>query len=377
MRFSKAIYAGLAVVLASAAAMAVPGTTAPKILPEQFSGWQISGTPVTSTDPAVADPANAALLREYGLTDFEGATYTREDRKLKIKVARFADASGSYGAFTYYKLQPMLAEQIGDQSGSLNERVLFYRGNFLVDAVFDQLTAMSAAELRNLASALPRAIGNTQNLPGLPGYLPRQQYVKNTAKYVMGPVGLMGIGGVLPPEMVDFAAGAEVAMGEYTTDSGTAKLMLISYPTPQIAAAHLKRIDAARQQNENQPSSVPALGTIPLFDKRTGPIVAVVAGTVSPDDAKALLAKVNYQADVTWNENTHLNEGNNLGKLIWNAVVLGGILIGFAVVAGIAFGGARIILARVIPGRFFDRPEAVEFISLHLGEKGRDAEDRL
>ena len=50
-----------------------------------------------------------------------------------------ADASGAYGAFTYYKQPEMLNEKIGDQASSLNNRVLFYRGNVLVEAVFDKL----------------------------------------------------------------------------------------------------------------------------------------------------------------------------------------------------------------------------------------------
>ena len=124
----------------------------------------------TSKDPAVADPVNAALLKEYGLTDFESGTYTRDDgRKVALKAARFADASGAYGAFTYYKMPQMLKESIPDQGASLNERVLFYRGNILVDAVFEKLTAMSAAELRELVGgACPCPPGNARNLPILP-----------------------------------------------------------------------------------------------------------------------------------------------------------------------------------------------------------------
>jgi len=44
------------------------------ILPPQFAGWHLSGSTGTSKDPAVADSVNAALLKEYGLTDFESAT---------------------------------------------------------------------------------------------------------------------------------------------------------------------------------------------------------------------------------------------------------------------------------------------------------------
>src|SRR5271165_2794969 len=109
-------------------------TPAP-ILPKQFAGWQMTGAPKTSADPATADSLNAALLKEYGFTDFAAAAYSRDNgHKVTIKAARFTDASGAYGAFTYYRLPQMLTEQIGDQGASLNERVLFYRGNILVDA---------------------------------------------------------------------------------------------------------------------------------------------------------------------------------------------------------------------------------------------------
>jgi len=54
--------------------------------------------------------------------------------------------------------------------------------------------------------------------------------------------------------------------------------------------------------------------------------------------------------------------------LILNIVVLCGILAGLAVVAGVAFGGIRILMKRCYPDKVFDRPEQMEFISLHLTE---------
>ena len=56
----------------------------------------------------------------------------------------------------------MLKETIPDQGASLNERVLFYRGNILVDAAFEKLSAMSAAELRELSQALPYLRGTRE-----------------------------------------------------------------------------------------------------------------------------------------------------------------------------------------------------------------------
>src|SRR5579872_2531545 len=137
MRLFRLIPAVILIVLAQAAIAGETARATPApILPTQFAGWQISGPTHSSTDPAVADAANAALLKEYGFTDFESGTYTRDDgRKLTLKAARFADATGAYGSFTYYKLPQMLKETIPDQAASLNERVLFYRGNILVDVV--------------------------------------------------------------------------------------------------------------------------------------------------------------------------------------------------------------------------------------------------
>jgi hypothetical protein len=150
--------------------------------------------------------------------------------------------------------------------------------------------------------------------------------------------------------------------------------MLISYPTPQIAADHLRRIDAARPQTSQAANSTPAANAdpilqTPIFDKRTGPIVVVVAGPLSQAEAKSLLASVNYDANVTWNENTYFTKRDNLANLLVNVIILCFIIIGFALVAGVAFGGIRILAKRLFPERVFDRAESREFISLHLSEK--------
>jgi hypothetical protein len=333
----------------------------PAILPQAFGGWHLAKAAQTSSNPESADPTNTGLLKEYGFTDFEGGTYTRDDgRKVTVKAARFQDASGAYGAFTLYKMAPMLNEKIGDQGASLNERVLFYKGNILVDAVFQRLSAMSAAELRELAAALPRPGGSTANLPGLPVYLPRQSYIKNTAKYVVGPLGLEATGAPLSAKYVDFNKGAEVVLGGYEVSGARATLMLISYPTPQIAAAQLKQIEFAQQAHQ-----LDSIATA----RRSGPILVLASGPISSGDAKSLVSVVNYDADVTWNENTYFTRRDNAANLIVGVILLAAIVCGLSIVAGIAFGGFRLAIKRLLPGKVFDRPEEIEFISLHLSDR--------
>ena len=368
MRLSKKILAAVSVAFVVMPAFAEPASSL--ILPKQFAGWQASSIK-TSQDSADADPVNADLLKEYGFSDFESATYARPDgRKVIVKAARFADASGAYGAFTYYKMPQMLKETVGDQGASLNERVLFYRGNVVVDAVFQHLSAMSAAELRELSGLLPAPADNAKSLPGLPVYLPRQSYVKNTAKYVVGPVGLRKINAPISADLVDFNLGAEVVQGNYSTSGGEATLLMIEYPTPQIAAEHLRKIEAAIQSHlQAERGDAPS----PLAVRRTGPIVVVAAGPFSQSEAKSLVASVNYEADVTWNENTHFTRKDNVANLLVNIIVLSGIICGLALVAGVAFGGIRILVKRYWPERVFDRADEMGFISLHLASSNQEA----
>ncbi len=346
------------------------GTQAPAILPQAFAGWLMQGAPQTSTSAAAADPTNAAVLSEYRFTDLASAIYTRDDgRTLKIRAARFADASGAFGAYTFYLHPEMNKEQIGDQGASLGDRVLFYRGHVLVDAQFSKETPMSGAELRELAGALPRPGGSTGNLPSFIQFLPRRQYIANTQKYVMGPNALAALELPVTAEQVDFGASSELTLAHYQTPSGEATLVLISYPTPQLAAEHLHRIEAAHgvtNSSQNGVSTINGLGT--FFDKRTGPIVAVASGGISDSDAKDLLGMVNYEASVTWNTPTSDTQVRDLYMLILNIVILCAVLAGLAIIAGVAFGGFRILMKRLYPDKVFDRPEQMEFISLHLTE---------
>jgi uncharacterized protein DUF6599 len=368
-----------AIVLALAVSSAMPlfaaekpvaaaPASAPAILPSNFGGWQMQGAAKTGSDPAGADPANVGILKEYGFTDFASATYKRDDgRTVKIRAARFADASGGFGAYTLYLQQEMQREEIGDQGASFGSRVLFYRGNVLIDALFSQESPMAGAELRELAGALPRPSGSAANLPPVLAFMPHRGYVTNTEKYAMGPAALGAFPSPLGLDAVDFAASPEVTLGRYSSPNGESTLMLIYYPTPQLASEHLRRIGAAHGiQFQAGVSGVQHLGE--FFAKRTGPIVAIAAGPLSEDDAKSLLGLVNYEANVTWNERTDNQAVRDLYTLLKNIVILCAVLAGFAVVAGVAFGGIRILMKRLYPERVFDRPEQVEFISLRLTE---------
>ncbi|MBZ5523035.1 MAG: hypothetical protein LAP21_12425 [Acidobacteriia bacterium] len=354
----------LLLALAAPLALAVAGEKSGKaadapLLPASFNGWQKNAATVKiSADPAVADPADAAVLKEYGFAGVELASYTRDDRTMQVKAARFNDASGAYGAFTYYGKAQMQTEKIGDESVSFNTRVLFYRSNVLVDVTLDRVTAMSAADLRALAELLPRVRGNVAALPSLPLNLPRQSLMQHTGRYIMGPVALERLGVPLPPSLVDFTKSPELAFANYRTTYGEANVTLVAYPTPQIAAERLKAMQAAEQAG--------ALPGSPFKYKRSGPIVALVNGQIPDTEAESLLASVNYDAEVTWNQPTKADRREDAAGLLIGVIVLIGIILVFAVISGLAFGGLRIVAQRLFPGRFIGRPREAEMIRLDL-----------
>src|SRR4051794_7774653 len=172
-------------------------------LPQAFSGWHIDSQSVkASKDPAAADATDAPVLKEYGFTDLESATYSRNGRKMQIKAARFSDATGAFGAFTYYVQPQMQVEKIGERGASSNTRILFFKGNILVDATIEHLSAMSAADLRSLADTLPRLTSENGKLPTLPSNLPSQSLERNTSRYIIGPEALARLGAPIPAQLI-------------------------------------------------------------------------------------------------------------------------------------------------------------------------------
>jgi hypothetical protein len=326
-----------------------------RLLPPSFSGWHLDSQSVkTTADPATADPADSAVLKEYGFAGLESATYTRSGRKMEIKAARFNDASGAFGAFTYYVQPQMQLEKIGDRGASGNERILFFKGNILVDVSVEHLSAMSGADLRTLADALPHPKDNTGKLPALPANLPSQSLLRNTSRYIIGPEALARLGVPIPAQLVDFSKGPEVAVGKYRTSQGEASVTLVGYPTPQIARERMDAMHAA------------TLSGGPFYFKRSGPFVVVVSGSIPADEAQSLLASVNYDADVTFLQPGKPKPAEDRAGFIVALVLLCVIIVLAALVFGFAFGGIRILANRFFPNRVFSRPESVEIIRLKL-----------
>ncbi|MGI8771126.1 MAG: DUF6599 family protein [Acidobacteriaceae bacterium] len=359
----------------AAAKLQVGATAAPApLLPPEFAAWQLQGSLEKTTQPQTADAANAGVLKEYGFTDYAGGNYSENGNSLTVRAMRFADATGAYGAYTYYRIPGMHPEDIGRGAAANGSRILFWNGATLVDAKFDHLTAMSAAELRELAGKLPVPNGTGNIPPSLPGYLPRKNLDITFTRYSLGPEAYMRTGGVLPPSLIDFTKSPEVLSGAYTVTQGSGLLTLIEYPTPQIAADRERAIAAYLKSGRQQGGQASAPWPQPLAEsspnalltRRSGLLVGITSGSLPASDAQALLDRINYEASVTWNHpQGYVPETAKAASLLLGIAALCGILAGTALILGIFLGGGRALFRR-LRGKPASSLAETEFIRLDL-----------
>lgn len=361
----------LAAVCSPVYAAPTPATPAPPpLLPTDFAGWHQVSKPQRSVAPEAADSANAVVLREYGFSEFASANYTQPDNKLSLRAIRFQDATGAYGAFTFYRRDGMQKEDIGQNAAFDGAHLLFWTGNTLVDATFDHLTAMSAAQLRELADDLPKIAGPSSVVPPLPKYLPTASLNPSSIHYAVGPAAYARDNGVLPPAIVDFDRDAEAVTASYSTPHGDGLLTLLMYPTPQIAIRREQEIQAfLKAGNTPQaawPQPLSTSSPISLLVRRSGPIIAITSGGFSPEAAHKLIDAINYRADITWNHpEGYVSEASKTARLLLSIAYLTGILGGAAIILGLFFGGGRALIRR-LQGKPVSTLNDDDFISLKL-----------
>ena len=368
------LLAGLCSPHLSAAKTAPAPAPAPPLLPVAFAGWQQTGKLVESRDPAAADAGNADVLKDYGFQRFVAATYvgggSASEDTVNVRAIQFPDATGAYGAFTFYQRPGMGQEQIGSGAAFDGVRVLFWQANILVDAQFSHITAMSASEMRELADALPKPPGNASIPPALPGYLPPMDLLKNTARYTLGAASYAKSGGALPPSLINFDTGAEVLTAQYSSRRGDGTLTILSYPTPQLAAERERAITTFLQAGNSPQAEWPqalaesAQGALAVH--RSGPLVSVAYGGFSAEEAQRRVHMVHYQADITWNHpQGYVSDASKAARLYLGIAALVGMIAGAALIIGIFLGGGRALI-RVLRGKSASSVDDAEFIRLDL-----------
>ena len=342
------------------------------LLPEALDGWVAAEPPKSLSDSAQADPANAAALKEYDYAGGASVTYKREGETLSVRALRFQDATGAYGAYSFYRKDGWAKEDIGAGATSDHNRVLFWKGDTVVDATFSRVSPMSVGEMRELASQVPSPPGTRAMMPPILANLPQGSLDGQTTHYAIGPLGYAGGGGVLPPDLVGFDRGAEAVTANYTLNSGPATLTIIDYPTPQMAEAQEPRIRAYLQAGSKAqpPWSKPLQDSdiASLEVRRSGPLVAIVSGDAIPVESHKLLEMVHFEADLTSIPQPTDSEVKKTARILMSIAAIVIVGVSAALLLGFFLGGGR-ALYRIMRGKPASSVFDEEFIRIDLHEE--------
>jgi hypothetical protein len=290
---------------------------------------------------------NDALVEAGLTTPIMERTYSDGRNEISVLLSKFRDPSGAYEAYTA-ALQPrMKPSSLGSLSAVGKSQLL--------------------AQIGNLEHA------DKTPLPPVRTYLPESGLVDGTQRYALGPIGFQNAMAALQqtavaslPGQVGFASGAEAMLAQYRAGKEEAVLLLLDYPTPQLAEQHLRHLELAL------PQSALEAGT-PI--ERKGSLLAIVLSPSSEKYAKSLRNAVNYETQVTWNEPSATATDPPWTSVIAQIFIGTGVFMVAAVVLGIAFGGLRVVTKIFFPGKVFDRPERMEILQLGLSGKRIDPSD--
>jgi hypothetical protein len=308
------------------------------IFPEQIGEY-------TRSAPQAVTVPDQPLFDEYGIDATEQADYTApQNRKFSATTWRFRDTTGAMAFFQARRPAGAVYKKLANLSATTTDGLIFARGNYVF-----QFTGKlpPQADLDPIYAQLPKL--EQSPLPALIGYLPSAGLVPNSERYIVGPVSLDRSGAGIPAATAAFHLGAEGQLGKYSTPKGILNMVIFNYPTPNMARDRFEDFQ-----------KLPG-----VVAKRTGPLVAAIAGSPDPDLAERLLSQVRYEANITWNEKVPQNDVKQFSKMILAMFALAGLLILGSIIVGIGFGGFR-VLRKKLSGS--DEPE--EMIRLHLTESG-------
>jgi len=330
----------------------------PRTLPEtliqtvnSLPGWMASGSPETFTESNIEkfDLKPASDLRTLGLNNITVQTWQGPSGRVRAALFQFTDFGAAYSFFTNQRRVVggvSTAFSAGAESFQDKNFSYFWQANYMV-----RLNGESHS-IENLAEIFSRNILGRSQKPAISNRLPSTNLIPGSEEYILDAANIQKVEGV-DPSRLGFDVSAEATTADYRIGDKTVRLLLVLYPTQQIARKFADQMNAA----------TPNLAT---SRRRVGPLLAIVSGTSDSSVIESLLGQVHYASNVMWEEP---QPGLGLGPIIVTVFTFIAVLVGICIIAGFGLGGGRVVMKTFFPNRTLDRPEGAEFIELKLDQE--------
>jgi hypothetical protein len=351
-----------------------PPVLAGNILPQSLGQWTASaGTALPAADIPAGPAVSQTILTEYGWVSTEPVNYTsstgNDADSIQATVFQMDDPTASYGLYSYLRTPEMARAEFAEHSSISPDRVLVLAGNLVLEVRGHDL-ARFQPELKSLVAAV-RQHAQDGPLPTLWQRLPQQNLVERSDHYVLGPQALNQLFPGPLGDSLGFQTGAEAELARYHAGGNEVSLLIVDFPTPQLAEQELKEL----QKKFNVNSSRPAAGSPTLYAKRSLTLLSIVSGASTQAEADVLLGQVESGTELTWNEPAFQFKEPSIEMMILGTLVGTGFICLFALIAGLSFGGLRLVVKRLFPGKVFDRKNHLQVLQLGLGSKPINSDD--
>ena len=342
-------------------------------LPSSFRKWADSNGATrfaAENLEQVAGP-DTAVLREFGVMGAEQRVYSRGKDRLTARLYRMRDASAAFGAYTFLLNEKMAPSDLSRYASVSSECFLAVLGDQLLE-ITGNVGSSSPGDLRTLLAQVPPVRG-PHVYPAIGEYFPERGRIRNSERYALGPQALNALLPLASGDWLGFGNGAEAQLARYRLNGKESTLLLAVYPTPQAAAQKLQDFLGWMTKNAEALSAAESPKLVGV--QRKGSLLAMVVAKSASPDASALLEQVRYETQLTWNEPDYTLKDPSLSEIIVGTIVGTGIFLLLALAAGMGFGGLRLLVKKLFPGKVFDRPEQLDIIQLGLSSKPIEAKD--
>jgi len=357
------LIAGLLLALATA-----PYSSAQKqVLPSHFGNWTCSAGAGDAEFGGIGNFSD--LSKEAGLTGNEFCEGVSGTTKIRVALQKYRDPSSAYEMYTALIRPDMHPSTLGRTSAVDGDRLFALLGGFILEV--RPTEAISDGDLAALVKSVSGHADQTP-LPPIRAFLPRG-FTDGTQRYARGAAGFRNaIASLKRDEFANlvgeagFNIDAEAVFAVYREGKDEAVLLLIDYPTPQLAEQHLRHLEQAI------PPAAKQAGT---SIERKATLLSLVLRPSSVAYGNAVQSAVNYETKVTWNEPHQTVTDPPLLSTIAKIFITTGVFMVVAVVLGVAFGGVRVLAKIFFPGKIFDRPEQMDVLQLGLSGKRINSRD--
>lgn len=353
------------------------------ILPSSFSsngGTWSAGSPVVISQPVPSELARfapqglnnlAPVLAEYGFNEAEQDQYQSGNDSLLVRVYRMKDPTGGYGLYSFLREPDMAKADFSEHSSMSSNRALALVGNLVADITGHFSSGDLLKHQADVKPLLAQISAHAESgpYPLLWETLPLQDLVPRSDKYVIGSQTLHELLPIENGDWLGFSNGTEAELAQYKVRGRDLTLLVADFPTPQMAAKKIAELDkqfAGRVGPDGHPE---------IYTRRVLTLIAMVTNARSEAEANTVLDRVHSNLTVTWDEPTFSLTDPNIGTIVVGIIVGTGFLCLFAIIAGLAFGGVRLAVKRLLPGKVFDRAEDLQILQLGIASKPINSDD--